>query len=197
MTRIAGLVLAGGRGSRLGGVDKPLLQVGGASILARVIDALRPEVRWLAISANGDPTRFAGFGAPVLPDGDTAGEGPLAGLCVGLAWAAGLGAELVLSAPGDTPFLPPGLARRLAPPPSFAARAGVDHPLVALWPVAALDELRATLAAPGPRAVAGFARQIGMRRVEFPASGPDPFINVNTPDDLATARAMAENPQWT
>jgi len=197
MMRVAGLVLAGGRGSRLGGVDKPLLQVGGAPILARVIDALRPEVRWLAISANGDPTRFAGFGAPVLPDGDTAGEGPLAGLCAGLAWAAGLGAELVLTAPGDTPFLPSGLLGSLAPPPSFAARAGVDHPLVALWPVTVLDRLRAVLSAPGSRAVAGFAREIGMRRVEFPASGADPFMNVNTPDDLATARAMAENPRWT
>ncbi len=197
MKRIAGLVLAGGRGTRLGGVDKPLLYVGGAPIVARVIDALRPEVRWLAISANGDPARFAGFGAPVLPDGDTAGEGPLAGLCAGLAWAAGLGAELVLSAPGDTPFLPSGLAASLAPPPSFAARTGVDHPLVALWPVAALDKLRAILSAPGPRSVAAFARQIGMRRVEFPAGGADPFINVNTPDDLATARAMAEQPRWT
>ncbi|MBN9563124.1 MAG: molybdenum cofactor guanylyltransferase [Alphaproteobacteria bacterium] len=197
MMRVAGLVLAGGRGSRLGGVDKPLLQVGGASILARVIDALRPEVRWLAISANGDPARFSGFGAPVLPDGDTAGEGPLAGLAAGLAWAAGLGAEHVLTAPGDTPFLPSGLARSLAPPPSFAARAGVDHPLVALWPVAVLDRLRAVLSAPGSRAVAGFGREIGMRRVEFPASGPDPFMNINTPDDLATARAMAENPRWT
>lgn len=196
MTRIAGLVLAGGKGSRLGGVDKPLLHVGGAPILARVIDALRSEVRWLAISANGDPARFAGFGAPVLPDGDTAGEGPLAGLCVGLEWAAGLGAELVLTAPGDTPFLPSGLAANLAPPPSFAARAGVDHPLVALWPVTVVDALRTMLAAPGPRAVAAFARQIDMRRVEFSASGPDPFINVNTPDDLATARALAERPGW-
>jgi molybdenum cofactor guanylyltransferase len=104
---------------------------------------------------------------------------------------------LLLTVPGDTPFLPPGLVASLAPPPSFAARAGVDHPLVALWPVATLEPLRAALSAPGSRAVAAFARQIGMRRVEFPASGPDPFINVNTPDDLATARAMAENPRWT
>ncbi len=197
MTRIAGLVLAGGRASRLGGGDKPLLHVGGAPILARVIDALRTEVRWLAISANGDPARFAGFGSPVLPDGPLAGEGPLAGLCAGLDWAAGLGAELLLTAPGDTPFLPPGLAGSLAPPPSFAARAGVDHPLVALWPVAVADTLRTMLSASGPRAVAAFARQIGMRRVDFPASGPDPFINVNTPDDLSTARAMAERPRWT
>jgi molybdenum cofactor guanylyltransferase len=197
MTRIAGLVLAGGRASRLGGGDKPLLHVGGAPILARVIDALRFEARWLAISANGDPARFAGFGAPVLPDGPLAGQGPLAGLCVGLEWAAGLGAELLLTMPGDMPFLPVGLAASLAPPPSFAARTGVDHPLVALWPVAAADALRTMLSAPGPRAVAAFGRHIGARRVEFPASGPDPFINVNTPDDLATARAIAEQPRWT
>lgn len=191
MTRIAGLVLAGGRASRLGGGDKPLLEVGGASILARVIDALRPEAAWLAISANGDPARFAGFGVKVLPDGPFAGEGPLAGLCAGLDWAATLGAELVLTAPGDTPFLPAGLAARLSPAPAYASRAGVDHPLVALWPVSAAPLLREMLAAPGPRAVAAFARRVGARRAEFPARGPDPFINVNTPDDLAAARAIA------
>ena len=98
--------------------------------------------------------------------------------------------------PGDTPFLPSGLAGNLAPAPSFAARAGVDHPLVALWPVTAVDALRTMLETPGSRAVGAFARQIGMRRVEFPASGTDPFINVNTPDDLATARALAERPGW-
>lgn len=194
MAGIACLVLAGGGATRLGGGDKPLLDVGGAPILARVIDALRPEASWLAISANGDPARFAGFGCPVLPDGALGGEGPLAGLCAGLEWAAALGAEMLMTAPGDTPFLPPHLGRRLSPPPSFAARAGVDHALVALWPASARVALREMLSSPGSRAVAAFARRIGARRVDFPADGPDPFVNVNTPDDLALARAMAKRP---
>jgi molybdenum cofactor guanylyltransferase len=75
--RIAGLVLAGGAARRMGGGDKPLLEVGGQPMLARVIAAL--GVTPIAISANGDPARFAEFGLPVLPDGDFAGQGPLAG----------------------------------------------------------------------------------------------------------------------
>jgi hypothetical protein len=62
---IAALVLAGGKARRMGGGDKPLLEVGGASMLARVIAALRPDVAAIAISANGDPLRLSGFDLPV------------------------------------------------------------------------------------------------------------------------------------
>ncbi|HUB11630.1 MAG TPA: NTP transferase domain-containing protein, partial [Acetobacteraceae bacterium] len=78
--RIAGVILAGGRATRLGGGDKPLMQVGDAPMLARIVAALRGEASVLAINANGDPARFAAFNLPVLPDGAFAGEGPLAGV---------------------------------------------------------------------------------------------------------------------
>jgi molybdopterin-guanine dinucleotide biosynthesis protein A len=64
--------------------------------------------------------------------------------------------------------------------------------LVALWPVACRADLRQQLSVPGRRDVVHFARRIGVRRVEFPAAEWDPFLNVNTPDDLAAARAIAE-----
>ena len=67
--KIAGLILAGGKARRMGGSDKPLLDVGGAAMLARVVATLRDDAARIAISANGDPARFAGFGLPVLPDG--------------------------------------------------------------------------------------------------------------------------------
>ena len=121
-----------------------------------------------------------------------AGEGPLAGVLAGLDWAADLGAEALLTVPGDTPFIPPGLAAALAPPPACAASNGRPHYLVALWPVACRDELRRLLSAPGRRDVAHFARRIGMRRVDFAVAKWDPFLNVNTPEDLALARAIAE-----
>ena len=77
-----GVVLAGGLARRMGGGDKPLLPIAGDSMLARIIAALRlPSV---AISANGDPARFAAFGKPVLADGQFAGHGPLAGVLAGL-----------------------------------------------------------------------------------------------------------------
>ncbi len=174
----------------MGGGDKPLLELAGEPIIRRILAALdTPEV---AISANGDPARFSGLNLPVLPDRDFADQGPLAGVLAGLDWAAGLGAATLLTVPGDTPFIPHGLAAALAPAPSCAASQGHAHHLVALWPVACRDELRHLLSVPGRRDVMHFARAIGMRRVDFAVAKWDPFLNVNTPHELAVARAIAE-----
>jgi molybdopterin-guanine dinucleotide biosynthesis protein A len=191
--RIAGLALAGGASRRLGGGDKPLLRIGGRSMLERVLEVLAAEAGAVAISANGDRGRFAAFGRPVLPDGEFAGSGPLAGVLAGLNWAAGLGAEALLTVPGDTPFVPAGLAAALAPEPACAESNGVPHYLVALWPVAVRSALRSLLSAGGQRAVGRFAAEIGMRRVVIPALPRDPFLNVNTPEELAAARAVVED----
>ena len=174
----------------MGGVDKPLLELGGQSMIERII--LRLDACPIAISANGDPARFAALHLPVLPDGAFAGQGPLAGLLAGLDWAAALGADALLTVPGDTPFVPPGLAAALAPPPACAASNGRLHHLVALWPITCRDNLRQLLSARGRRDIAHFAGAIGMRRVDFTVAKWDPFLNVNTPEDLALARAIAE-----
>ncbi|HUN40915.1 MAG TPA: molybdenum cofactor guanylyltransferase MobA [Acetobacteraceae bacterium] len=189
--RIAGVILAGGRASRLGGGDKPLLHVGAATMLARIIATLQSETDALAVNANGDPARFAVFNLPVLADGAFAGQGPLAGVLAGLDWAVTIGAGALLTVPGDTPFVPQGLAAALTPPPACAASNGHVHHLVALWPVPCREDLRRLLAAPGPRAVLRFAQQIRMRTVDFPVGKWDPFLNVNTGEDLAMARALA------
>jgi molybdopterin-guanine dinucleotide biosynthesis protein A len=187
---IAAVILAGGQARRMGGGDKTLLPVGGRPILAAVIAAL--DLPAMAISANGDPSRFAAFGLPVLADGALAGQGPLAGVLRGLDWAAGLGMTALLTVPGDTPFLPEGLAARLTPAPACAESGGRRHHLVALWPVACRDDLRAFLSVPGSRAVAAFASRLGMRGVAFPVQNHDLFANVNTHYDLEQARGAAQ-----
>ena len=192
---VCALVLAGGGARRLGGGDKPLLALGGRPLLAHVLARLGAAANMpIALSANGDPARFARFGLPVLDDGAFAGQGPLAGVLAGLDWAAGRGADTLLTVPGDTPFIPCDLAARLAPAPSCAASGGRVHHLVALWPVAARAALRCRLAADGPRNVAAFAAVLGLRAVAFAAEDQpcDPFLNVNTPEDLASARRMLD-----
>lgn len=170
----------------MGGLDKPLLTVGGRTMLEIVIAALgMPQV---AIAANGDLARFAAFGRAVLPDGPFQGQGPLAGVLAGLDWAANLGMTELLTAPGDMPFLPHGLAAFLTPAPCAVAYGGRRHHLVAAWPVESRRLLRATLESGGSRRVADFAAQVGMRYVDFPLRDGDPFANINTTDDLTAAR---------
>ena len=191
MTGFAALVLAGGRAERMGGGDKSLLLLAGKSLLQRILIQLGAEPLRIAISANGDPARFAGFGYQVLPDGAFVDQGPLAGVLAGLDWAAAHGCDSLLTVPGDTPFIPSGLAAALAPAPACAASAGRTHPLVALWPVTVREALRASLSSAGKRRVMEFSASIGMRVVDFPLCPWDPFLNLNDTVDLAAAQRVA------
>ena len=83
-----GILLAGGLARRMGGGDKPMRQIGGRTILERVIARLEPQCDGLILNANGDPARFASFGLPVIPDTVADFPGPLAGILAGLDWAA-------------------------------------------------------------------------------------------------------------
>jgi molybdopterin-guanine dinucleotide biosynthesis protein A len=192
---IAGVILAGGRATRMGGGDKGLLPLAGRPLLARVIERLRPQVDVLALNANGDPARFAGFGLPVLPDSVAGHPGPLAGVLAGMDWAAGQGADAIVTAAADTPFFPLDLVARLratGAPLAMAVtpgEAGPDrHPTFGLWPVALRDDLRAALAG-GVRKVVAWTGPHGCANALFPEA--QAFFNVNTPDDLARAEAMA------
>lgn len=191
------VILAGGAATRMGGGDKPLLTAGRSTLLARLLARLAGEDMKLAINARGDAPRFAAYGLPVLPD-EVAGAGPLAGVLAAMEWAAGLGCAWVLTVPGDTPFVPRGLAGALAPGPAVAVSGGRRHHLVALWPIAARGALRARLGTIGPDAprraygVRAFAETLGMRDVSFSDRPFDPFLNVNTPEELVLAHRLAE-----
>jgi len=197
---MAGVVLAGGRATRLGGGDKPLRPLGGRPMLAHIVERLEPQVAAVALSANGDPARFAGYGLPVLADEGPRGQaGPLAGILSGMTWAAAQGSRHVLTVAGDTPFFPLDLAARLvdsiAGRPdhvAVAASAGRRHPVFALWPVSLEADLRDFLARSDRLSVAAFVERHQAVSVDFPMAGGgtlDPFFNVNTPQELAQAEA--------
>ena len=186
---IAALILAGGQGTRLGGVDKAFVELAGRPLLDHLLGRLAPQAAAIAISANGDPARFARHRLPVLPDGAWAGKGPLAGVAAGLAWARGIGATALASVPVDTPFIPANLIARLAPAPSVAVWRGRQHHLVALWPVGLLPRLSDFLAAPGDYKVRDALALGGARQVTFDES-VDPFLNINTPENHAEAATL-------
>jgi len=191
--RVAALILAGGAGSRLGGVDKAFVALDGKPLIGHLLARLAPQAENIAVSANGDPARFAALGLPVLPDGALAGKGPLAGVAVGLAWARDIGAEALLTVPVDTPFIPTDLADRLHPAPAVAVHEGRQHHLVASWPVGFLPALLDFLGQSGDYKVRDALALAGARPVDFPAAA-DPFLNLNTPADMATATQRLKSP---
>lgn len=199
---IAGFILAGGRGRRMGGVDKPLVRLAGRPLIAHVIARAAPQVARLAIGAAGDPARFAAFGLPVVADpaaeaGVESFAGPLAGLLAGLDWAAGqAGIGRLAVFPADLPLLPDDFVARsrtaLANGAEWACAAsgGRLHPVVALWPVGVAERLRRLVAIDGLRRVDRLADWFRLATVDYAADPIDPFFNVNTPDDLAAAERL-------
>lgn len=204
MTRPAGVILAGGLATRMGGGDKGMLPLGDGTLLTHVVNRLAPQVGDMALNANGDPTRFADTGLPVLPDSVEGFAGPLAGVLAGLDWAAEQGATHVVSAAADTPFFPRDLVDRLfiaaqrdGAPIALAAtldpdRGALRQPTFGLWPVALRDDLRAALNE-GVRKVVQWTDRHGAAVAAFAPTPFDPFFNVNTPDDLAHAQTLLES----
>ena len=201
---IAGLILAGGLARRMGGGDKTLRLVAGRTVLDRILDRLRRQADPVLLNANGDPARFAGYGLTILPDPLPGHAGPLAGVLAGLEWAQREGQELLLTVPGDSPFLPADLVERLQAARQAAGVAiacassgGQSHPVVAIWPAALAGTLRQALRH-GAFKVDAFAADHGRALVEWPISPVDPFTNVNCPDDIdqatADARRLPEGP---
>lgn len=191
-----GVILAGGQARRMGGGDKALLAVNGEPVLSRILRVMAPQLTALILNANGDPARFAAFGLPVVPDSVPGHPGPLAGILAGLDWAARHPTiEWVLTLPGDAPFLPPDLAARLhagrgTAPIAYAASGDRMHPVIALWSVTLRDDLRQALST-GTRRVAKYQELHGATATAWPIDGQDPFMNVNTPTDLAEAQGSA------
>ena len=102
---VTGVVLAGGQSRRMGGGDKGLLELAGKPMLGHVIDRLSPQVGRVAINANGEPSRFAPFGLPVVADTVSGFVGPLAGVLAGMRWSAGnaSAARWIVTVAGDAP----------------------------------------------------------------------------------------------
>lgn len=186
----AGLILAGGQGRRLGGIDKAQIQIGGQTLLARATITLGGIANPVAISGGPNANQQTLGGLPVLQD-VSPGAGPLAGIAAGLAWAANMGASWLATMPVDTPFLDAAPYKLL-----LAARA--DRPILiaetsrSQWLVALFRTDLATAAAEasaGPdKSIAHFAKTVGLQKILMPDLAPM-FDNINTPEDLAAARA--------
>lgn len=195
---IVGAILAGGRATRLGGVDKGLVEIHGRPLVSWIIDVLAPQVDGLLINANRNGDRYRQYGLPVVPDRLPDHQGPLAGIAAVLAEVPPGGAALTV--PCDSPSPPADLAARL----SAALDAGegdlaVAHDGERLQPVHALipAALRASLdefLAGGGRKVELWLAEQRVAVVDF-ADCRDRFINLNRPEDLERVRPLLSLPR--
>jgi len=186
MPKITGVILAGGRGSRMGGHDKGLIELDGRPLVEYAIDALLPQVDELLISANRNTERYAGYGYRVIKDSLPDYQGPLAGILAGLDAASN---DLVQFLPCDVPGIPADLTRRLYR--AYAATSAEicmpvagdrDQPVCSLMQVSTRDSLQDYLAAGGRR----FMDWLASRHTTTVTFSEDPaaFANINTPEAL-------------
>ena len=189
MKGVTGIVLAGGQGRRMGGVDKGLVALGGRPMIARVLERFAPQVDEVLINANQNAERYRAFGHPVIADEVGGFAGPLAGLHAGMTRAAH---PLVATVPCDSPFLPGDLVARLAA--ALAAR-GVQlavartfdqpHPVFCLVRRDVLPHLDAFLRGGGRKIDAWYAT-LAVAEVAFDDEA-HAFRNINTAGELTDA----------
>lgn len=197
---IVGAVLAGGRSRRMGGQLKALMPLGGKPMAAYVIEALVPQVGRCIINANDSAEDFGSFGLAVVSDLNEARDGPLAGILTAMYWAGEHvpGARWIVTAPCDTPFIPADYVERLmaaaAPtgaPIAIAASETGEHYACGLFSLVIADDLAAWLARDDRRVRVWIANhRPATARFDHSSGKPDPFFNVNTPEDFAMAETM-------
>ncbi len=192
---IAGMIYAGGEARRLGGIDKALVPLASAPLIAWVAGRLRPQVDALAISARGDPARFAFLDCPVLADPPEAGEagwGPAAGLVSGLRWAKTLGAQWLVTAPTDAPFVPLDVVERLTSREGQAAVICRSSGLEPTFAAFAVDHGYVIEGAVRNREHTLYRLTGLLNALICPVEEGDPpaWFNLNRPEDLADAEAI-------
>ena len=184
---ITGVILAGGQGRRMGGVDKGLQTLRGRPMIEWVLERLKPQVAEIVINANQNVPTYQGYGHRVVADEIGGFAGPLAGLHAGLKAAAH---PLVVTVPCDSPFLPKDLVSRLGESLGnnhlAVARTGAQpHPVFALMKRDVRESLEAFLASGGRKIDAWYAA-LKVVEVSFDDEA-DAFRNINTLEELKGA----------
>lgn len=191
----AGVILAGGRARRMGGLVKALQPLSERPMLRHVIERVTSQVAALALSVERPCKTFNAFGLPQLADAKPDG-GPLVGLLSGLQWM-DTAYDWLLLAPCDAPFIPLDLSERL-----FECAAGSGHagalvrysgevqPTFSLWHRSILPTLEQAVNVEGMAGFKQFLRVADLAELEWPQSTPPPFFNINDQDALQKAQRM-------
>lgn len=188
---ISAIILAGGRATRMGGIDKGLVPFNQKPLIAHVIARLAPQADEIFINANRETDAYKAFGYPVLPDELAGFAGPLAGMQLGLKHAQN---DYLLTVPCDTPLLPLDLAKQLETALiqhnadiAVATSDGNTHPVFCLCKRSVLASLNDFLQQ-GGRKVSDWQKSLKYVNVDF-SDSDEAFTNLNTPEDIAKLEA--------
>ncbi|CCQ74086.1 molybdenum cofactor guanylyltransferase MobA [Magnetospira sp. QH-2] len=194
---VVGVVLAGGLSRRMGGQDKGRLRLDGKPLLARVAERLKPQVSHLILNINNPLGVIVSKDINIVPDCLPGYGGPLVGLLSAMEWTERHvpAARWIVSVPTDAPFIPTDLVSTLretilAGAPAAVAQSGARrHPVVGLWPLESHEALRDFLVERDEHRVTAWVDEIGAQSTWF-SGDPDPFFNINSPEDLAEAQRI-------
>lgn len=199
---ISGVILAGGRSSRMQFENKALLELGGKPLIAHVIAGAKPQVAQLLINANRDLERFDKLEIPVEPDQFGADAGPLAGIVTGMQYSRKHlpKVKAVACFPADVPWFPNDIVAQLAHAMSdestqvaWLCTAKQWQPLFSLWSLSLEDELIAALG-DGLYSPMALIRSLPNSLLNIADIAPGDFANLNTPEELAKARIQLQAP---
>ncbi len=196
----AGVILAGGRSSRMGGSRKALIELNGRPLLTHVIDRLQAHLDPLMLSCDSEISEFESFGLPLVPDLLPGFRGPLTGLYSALQYLADKGQQngLVLC-PCDAPFIPSDLVQRFLEagkgddkPIVVVSYQGVLQPTFSLWHTHHLPVIHEAVVKRGDGGLKYMLKSLPHTVVEWAPAEPSPFFNINTSVDLKAAAAWLD-----
>jgi molybdopterin-guanine dinucleotide biosynthesis protein A len=179
----------------MGGREKAFLELANKLVILHVIEQFEPQVDQLVINANGYAARFSEFGLDVVPDILTSLATPLAGIHAALVFTKSVEADVLITVPSDTPFLPFDLAAKLlenfkASGAAIAASGSQEHYIIGAWKTELLDELENAITKDNLFRVKDWAHRVPAQKVNWPVKPHDPFFNMNTPEDLRIAEQI-------
>lgn len=183
---LLGVILAGGQSRRMGKVDKHRISIGGKTLITHISDRLSPQVTELIINSN-DKDDFDRF--KVVPDKESS-LGPIGGIYTTLSYALEKGYQKIITAPCDTPFIPDNFIEKLLEfqdkPCVIASSAGRIHPVLALWDVSIINDVKTSIGR-GEYSLMRLIEKLDYIECKWQEK-PDPFFNINTPDDILIAK---------
>ena len=194
------VILAGGKGRRMGGKEKALIHLLDRPLLSYVLEKVSGKVAPIALNINTNFDSFQKFVYKIIKDPIKGRLGPLAGILASLNWAKEINHDWVMTLPCDTPFLPKNLVQSMVETKNktpevdlvVAKSRGFNHPVIALWKSDISQKLQSALNE-GVRKIDIFTAQLNIAYVDFDKiqnSDFDPFTNLNSPQDLILAQQI-------